>query len=122
MAVIAPFRGIRFSKEKVKDLAEVVTPPYDVIDASAQDNYYEKHPNNIIRLEYGKIYPDDNEENNRYKRAAADFQAWLTDSVLVREDKPAFYFYEQIYTVDSEKKTRSGLICLLRLEEYENNV
>ncbi len=122
MAVIMPFRGIRFNKGKVADLAKVVTPPYDVIDADEQDNYYEQHPNNIIRLEYGKIYPDDNEENNRYTRAAADFQSWLTEGILVREDKPAFYFYEQVYTVNSEKKTRSGLICLLRLEEYENKV
>ena len=31
MAVVAPFRGVRYNPEKIERLEDVVTPPYDVI-------------------------------------------------------------------------------------------
>ncbi|MDD4237369.1 MAG: DUF1015 family protein, partial [Desulfotomaculaceae bacterium] len=53
MAMIIPIQGLRYNPAKASNLDEVVTPPYDVIDANAQEGFYERHPNNIIRLEYG---------------------------------------------------------------------
>ena len=122
MATVIPFKGLRYHPAKAENLAEVVTPPYDVIDATAQDRYYTRHPYNIIRLEYGKTYSEDNETDNRYTRATADFNTWLEESVLVPEDKPALYLYEQEYTVGGQKKIRSGFICGVRLEPYEKGV
>lgn len=122
MAVVIPFRGLRYNPEKVKDLADVVTPPYDVIDAAAQESYYGRHPYNIIRLEYGKTGPEDDETNNRYTRAAAHFNTWLEEKVLVPEARPALYLYEQEFTAGGERKIRSGFICGVGLEPYEKGV
>lgn len=122
MAVVIPFKGLRYNPEKAVNLAEVVTPPYDVIDEAAQERYYQRHPYNIICLEYGKTYSDDTENFNRYTRAAADFKSWLQQKVLVPETGPALYLYEQEYKVNGEKKIRSGLICGVRLEPYNNGV
>ena len=36
MASIIPFRGLRYNRDKIDDLAHVVTPPYDIIDEAAQ--------------------------------------------------------------------------------------
>jgi uncharacterized protein (DUF1015 family) len=122
MAVIIPIRGLRFNARKVDSLADVVTPPYDVIDAAAQDCFYRRHPCNIIRLEYGKIQPGDSESDNRYTRAADDYKDWLQRNILTRESKPAIYLYEQEFTAGGENKIRSGIICGVRLEPYEKGI
>jgi len=121
MAEIKPFRGYRYSL-KAGPLSRLVTPPYDVIDEASQEEYYRRHPYNIIRLEYGKIYPGDTAEDNRYTRAAACFKAWREDKVLVPEEQPAFYFYEQEFTVRGRRAKRCGLICRVKLEPYEKGV
>ncbi|MGB9802296.1 DUF1015 domain-containing protein [Desulfofundulus sp.] len=121
MAEIKPFRGLRYA-DGVGPLADLVTPPYDVIDAKAQDDYYQRHPYNIIRLEYGKVYPGDDESNNRYTRAAADFNAWREAGVLVPEKSPALYLYEQEFSVGGKRLVRSGMTCAVKLEPYEKGV
>ncbi|MCS5696262.1 DUF1015 domain-containing protein [Desulfofundulus thermocisternus] len=121
MAQIKPFRGLRYAPG-VGPLADLVTPPYDVIDAKAQDGYYRRHPYNIIRLEYGKVYPGDNENNNRYTRAAADFNAWLEKGVLVPDKSPSLYLYEQEFDVGGRRQVRSGMFCAVKLEPYEKGV
>ena len=118
MAAVAPFAGLRYNPAVVGNLADVVTPPYDVIDAGAQERYYQRHPNNLIRLEYGKTLPGDDEANNRYTRAKSDFAAWLKEKVLLPEAAPAIYFYEQEFVARGAAKTRSGLICAVKLEPY----
>jgi len=95
MAVIIPFKGIRFNLDRVGDLAAVITPPYDVIGPAEQELYYRRSPYNLIRLEYGKTGPEDNDSNNRYTRAAATLQAWLEEGVLLREEERLFYLFEQ---------------------------
>lgn len=122
MAVIIPIRGLRYNMRKVDSMADVVTPPYDVIDAAAQDRYYRRHPCNIIRLEYGKTDPGDSETNNRYTRAADDYKEWLQENVLTRESEPAIYLYEQEFTAGGENKIRSGIICGVRLEPYDKGI
>jgi uncharacterized protein (DUF1015 family) len=122
MAVIAPFRGLRYNPEKVKNLADVVTPPYDVIDEAAQNLYYKRHPYNIIRLEYGKTLSGDNEGDNRYTRAAADYSAWLKEKILTPEKEPSIYVYEQQFNAGGLRKVRTGFICAVKLEQYEKGI
>jgi uncharacterized protein (DUF1015 family) len=122
MAAIIPIKGLRYNQQKVGSLADVVTPPYDVIDAAAQDTYYKQHPYNIIRLEYGRILPGDSEKNNRYTRAAINYREWIQENILIPEAKPAIYLYEQEFTTGGKNKIRSGIICGVRLEPYESGV
>ena len=91
MAHIIPFRGMRFNTEKVGDLKQVTTPPYDIISPEEQDGFYQKHLNSVIRLEFGKEYADDTPQNNRYTRAAKDLEAWIDEQILIFEEKPAVY-------------------------------
>lgn len=121
MANLVPIRGLRYNPG-LADLTELVTPPYDVIDAEGQDRYYRKHPRNVIRLEYGLDYPGDNEENNRYTRAAAYFNEWQEKGILLQDKLPALYLHRQEFTIRGETMVRSGFICGIRLEPYENGV
>ena len=58
MAIIKPFRGLRYNHDIVKDCSAVVTPPYDVISPAEQERYYRNHPNNMIRLDLGKEFAE----------------------------------------------------------------
>lgn len=119
MANIIPIKGLRYNKEKVSNLAAVVTPPYDVIDESAQARYYSEHPANVIRLELGLTFPQDTLENNRYSRAKQYLHKWIEDETLLVEDKPALYYYQQHFHLNDRKMIRNGFICGLQVEEYE---
>ena len=85
MAKIVPFRGIVYNPRKVENLADVATPPYDVISHQEQIGFYDRHPRNIIRLILGKTYETDTETDNRYTRSAACFRDWLSEGVLVQQ-------------------------------------
>jgi len=117
LAKIVPMKGLRYNSSKV-DVNEVVTPPYDVIDAKGQEDFYGKNPYNVIRLELGKVFPDDNDEQNRYTRAAGFLREWITSDVLVHENKPSVYLYEQEFEARGEKKIRSGYIAGIQANDY----
>jgi len=118
MAEIKPITGLRYNKEKVGDLTEVITPPYDVIDPAAQKKFYAINPYNVIRLELGEKYPEDDHENNVYTRAAATFVKWCLDEVLIKEPEPALYLYQQEFQALGEAKVRTGFLCGLKAEDY----
>lgn len=122
MATIIPFQGVRYNPDKVGDITNVVTPPYDVIAAMAQEAFHQKHPNNVIRLELGYKNPDDNETNNRYTRAAETFKAWKAVGVLKHDPQPTIYLYEQEFADHGVPKIRSGFITGLKVEEYSQGV
>jgi len=69
MAIISPFKGVRYNQAKVGSLDAVVAPPYDVISADDQQWYLGRHPNNIVRL----ILPKENGDLSKYERSASTF-------------------------------------------------
>jgi uncharacterized protein (DUF1015 family) len=119
MAEVRPLPGIRYAAEA--ELAELVTPPYDVISPEAQARYYARNPHNLIRLELGREEPGDDELNNRYTRAAATFAEWRKEGAL-RQDSPSLYLYEQRFSVDGQPHIRRGLMARVRLEPWEAGV
>ena len=123
MAIISAFKGLRYNTNKVSDLSLVTTPPYDVISYDAQEKYYSMHPDNIIRVELGKDSPDDNESNNKYTRSGSYIDEWINDQILVYDEKPCLYIYEQDFNISEwEIKTRRGLVALVKLAEFSEGV
>ena len=118
MAEVIPFHGIRYNTGKTPDVAAVVTPPYDVIDAAAQQRYYDRHPYNVIRLEYGQQYPTDDDCANRYTRSADDYRDWLRSGILIREPEAAIYLHEQSFQQGGRWFRRTGFFARVALEEY----
>ena len=122
MAEISPFQGIRYNQKKVNDVAKVICPPYDIISPEDQERYYQRSEYNVVRLEHGKTYPDDNETNNRYVRSRDVFNQWLKDDVLRVDTSPSFYIYEQTFTHRDVRKKRVGLVACVLLEPWEKKV
>ncbi|NLM46840.1 MAG: DUF1015 domain-containing protein [Firmicutes bacterium] len=118
MAKIVPIRGVRYSTEKSGPLERLTAPPYDVIDAAGQREYYARSPYNVIRLEYGEVREHDDAADNRYTRARGFLLSWLREGILVHEEKPAVYFYEQEFPAKGRLLVRSGLIAGVGLEDY----
>lgn len=122
MATITPFRGIIYNTEKAGKITGLVCPPYDIISPAGQQELYRQSPNNVVRLEYGLASPGDTEEDNRYTRAAAVLEDWTRSTIVKQEQVPAFYIYEMEYKVKEAVKTLRGLICLVRLEDYDSGI
>ena len=125
MAKVVPFKGLRYNTEKFKDLDMVTAPPYDIISAEEQQELYNKDEYNVIRLDYGMEFESDDSDNNKYTRSAAYLNKWIEEQVLVFEDEPAFYIYEQVFQLDTEESpthSLKGIISLVQLEEFSKKV
>ena len=122
MADVQPFRGLRYSKAVVKDLSEVICPPYDIISPAFHEELHKRSEYNFIRLEDAKPFPQDTPADNKYTRAAETLQKWLTDRVLIPERKPAIYVHDHFFEQAGKKQRRRGILARVRLEEWENGI
>jgi uncharacterized protein (DUF1015 family) len=122
MAEIKPFKGVLYNTKQINDLAEVIAPPYDVISSSYQDDLYQRHPNNVIRLILGKSEPEDKNANDLHQRSANYFQKWLADDILIHDGAEAFYLTNVEFSVEDKRVIRYGIIGLVRLEPFEKGV
>ena len=118
MPDIQAFRGIRYDLGHVGSLSDVIAPPYDVIDPAFQDELYKKHPANAIRLILNRDEPGDDEQNNRYTRAARFLKNWQREGLLQREAQPAIYVYHQSFEYDGQTFNRRGFMSRVRLENF----
>jgi uncharacterized protein (DUF1015 family) len=69
-----------------------------------------------VRLIGTKIPPKDDSE---YEKRAELFRAWLSQGVLIRDEKPGFYLYRVRFTHDGREYERLGFVALLDLRESE---
>lgn len=115
MALIKPFKGIRFNCEKAGDITTCVCPPYDIISDTEREAYIKTNENNIIRLELPK-------GEDRYNEAGRILNMWKEKGILVPEDKPALYIYEEAFTAYGQKKSIKGVICRVKVEEFSKGV
>ncbi|MDO4563183.1 MAG: DUF1015 domain-containing protein [Clostridia bacterium] len=120
MAKVVPFKALRYSDES--QLSNVTTPPYDIISPSEQDAFYQKSEHNVIRLEYGKVFDQDSDSDNRYTRAAQFLSDWLADGTLKVEEADAFYIYEEIFENNGETLSLKGIIGRVELVEFSKRV
>jgi uncharacterized protein (DUF1015 family) len=116
MVEVFPFNGITYNKEKIKKLDDVMAPPYDIISEEQQEELYNNHPKNYVRLILNKIQQTDDDKNNRYTRAKKLYDEWLDDSTLIKSDKPAVFAYKIDYKLEGCKKTMNGFFVLLKID------
>ncbi|MEW5746066.1 MAG: DUF1015 domain-containing protein [Nitrospirota bacterium] len=121
MARILPFKGLLYNPDKVSG-NEVIAPPYDVISPDYKEALYRKSPYNIVRIDFGKELPGDNESVNRYSRSRDLLAQWEQEGVLSRDSEPAFYAYEADYELRGKRKRLRGFLGLVKLEELGKGV
>ena len=106
--MLAPFRGIRYARDRVSGIANVTSPPYDVINGNILDHLRAADPHNVVRL----ILPG--EDADASKAAASLLREWLSAGVLIRDRMASLYIYEQCVDADPSCLQR-GIIGLIRL-------
>jgi uncharacterized protein (DUF1015 family) len=116
---IRPFRALRYRSDQVGDLADVISPPYDVISPEEQRALLARHPANVVRLD---LPADDagDAPDERYRRAARTLASWRSDGTLHKDPRPSVYVYEQTYRApgSGEERSQKGFFARLRLEAY----
>lgn len=99
MPEVFAFRGIRFDPSVVGSYGAVLAPPYDVISPRLQQELYARDLRNIVRVDFGMTYPDDDPPRlDRYVRARQHLAAWQQLGIVTREDAPAVYVVEHEFT------------------------
>jgi uncharacterized protein (DUF1015 family) len=111
---LAPFRGVRYARDRVSGLAEVTSPPYDVIAHDIADQLRAADPHNVVRLILprratggaGDVYDD----------AAGELRRWQDEQILVPDREPSLYVYEQAAAgPPAPRVIQRGLIGALRV-------
>lgn len=114
MIEFRPFRALHYDPKAAGPLADVIAPPYDVIDAAELDRLYARSPLNVVRLILNK-------SADRYAAAAAELKDWRARGVLVQDAEPALYWYVQDFALaDGSQHQRSGLLAAVRLQPFSN--
>ncbi len=123
MADIEPFRAYRYDTNRVA-LKDVLTQPYDKINAEMQERYYQASPYNLISIEKGRVLPSDANGDNVYTRAAKKVDEWIASKILAQDAAPNIYVYSQEFLVPGTQtpRTRIGFIALGRVEDYDAQV
>ena len=119
MPDLRPFRALRYESSRVRDLAAVVAPPYDVIDPEMRARLVARDPANVVRLDMPVEELGDGPDD-RYRRAARTLAAWRSDGTLRKDPQPSIYVYEQRYLIPGteRERTQRGYFARLRLEPY----
>jgi uncharacterized protein (DUF1015 family) len=112
MADVEALRALHYAIPEAGPLGDLVSPPYDVIDADARAELAALSPYNVVNIDL-PIGDDP------YAHAAELFAAWQAEGVVVRDDEPALWAHEQHYTgPDGLARTRRGFFARVRVEEY----
>jgi uncharacterized protein (DUF1015 family) len=112
MAEIRPLRALHYNLADGSALADLVAPPYDVIDPPMRAELAARSPHNVVEIDLPV-------GEDPYGDAAARFAQWQRDGVLVRDQADALWAHEQRYIgPDGRERTRRGFFARVRVEEY----
>ena len=111
MARFDPFPAIRYDLTR-HDLAQVIAPPYDVIDAEQRAELAARDEHHSVRIDL----PSEDDGEGRYEVARCLLRDWLADGTLVVDERPSFTVYRMTATdEDGVERRTTGVIGALEL-------
>jgi uncharacterized protein (DUF1015 family) len=112
MAEIQPLTALHYNLEQTGGLQDVLAPPYDVIDGEQRTVLAARSPYNVVTIDLP-------EGDDPYAAAAAQFAAWTSNRIVVRDQQPALWALSQDFTgPDGQRRTRRGFFARVRVQEY----
>ncbi len=113
MADVQPLRALHYDQSVVGPLADVVAPPYDVIDEDQRAALIARSPFNVVAVDLPRGEPDP------YAAARELFESWQLQGAVVRDSEPAVGAPTQAYSGPHGRRlTRRGFFCRVRIEDY----
>ncbi|MFH1767885.1 MAG: DUF1015 domain-containing protein [Candidatus Omnitrophota bacterium] len=110
MPLIKPFQALYYSPERIKDFSKVVCPPYDVMDDKEKAKFKRRSPYNFCNI----LTTD---RNNNYRKLKSKFLRWVKDGILIQDEAPCLYLYQQKFKAALKTYVRTGILCLLRIDK-----
>ena len=117
MSLLRPFRGLR---PKASFAADVLAPPYDVLNSEEARQRVNGRPRSFLHISKPEIdLPADTNpyDEKVYAMGAKNFQKLIHEGVLIREDKPCYYAYRLI--MGDHQQT--GLVAVASVADYNTN-
>ena len=114
---VKPLKAIFYNQEKV-NMEDVIAPPYDVISDKYRDELENRSEYNFVKLILANNSTDLTDENNRYNKAYENYQKWLEEKVLIKNEKPCILYVIQNYEKNGKKITRKGFIARNKIEDF----
>ena len=114
VALVLPFRALRFEQKVAGPLGSVVSPPYDVITPQQRQGYLDSSAHNAVRL----ILPEVD-----YGDVAGLIAGWTAGGVLIRSEEPIMVGWTQTFRLpDGTEHTRNTILAVVGLEPYDARV
>src|SRR4051812_21351757 len=111
MSQFRPFTGTHFESKSLT-LADVITPPYDVISPEQAEAYRNRSPYNFVHVDLPTT------DDQGYAHSAELLKEWKKAHVVKQSATPSFYLYQQNYALGGTTRRRSTLFGLGALAEY----
>ena len=118
MVKVFPFRGLRPIPEKA---VEIVSPPYDVLNAQEAKEIINNHPNSFLRVNKAECEFDDRIDpysETVYQKAKENLLLFIENGLMIQDEQPCLYVYR--LTINNQCQT--GLCCVMSVEDYENGL
>lgn len=118
MAKIKPFKALRPIESKVY---EVSTKPYESLNTQEirgelEDNFYSFI--NVVRPDINVSKDFEEEDELIYDQARFNLNRLLKENVLIQDNKPSFYVYEQVI----QGRSRTCILGLSSVEDYNSQL
>src|SRR5215207_1544378 len=115
VADVRPLTALHYNLAAVPSLADVVAPPYDVIDAERRESLVARSPFNVVELDL----PEAPDGGDPYAHAAETLEEWTLQGILAADREPALWALTQDYEgPDGARRTRRALLGRVRVTEY----
>jgi len=114
MAIVKPFKAVRPSKE-VAD--KMISLPYDVMSREEAAAMADGNPYSFLHICRSEIdLPGEKDPYCEavYKKASSNIADFLSEGVLIRDEKPMFYIYRQIM----DGRTQTGIVACCSIDDY----
>ena len=118
MATIQPFKALR---PHTSFAAAVASPPYDVLNSSEAAVQAKGNGSSFLHVTKSEIdLPgiSDIHSAEVYEMAKTNLEKFITDGLLLREDKPCYYIYELVMN----GREQTGLVAVSSVDDYENDI
>lgn len=117
MVEMLPFCGTRYAAQYAKP--QVFAPPYDVISPEMREYWASLDRYNIAHIDVSPA----GAEPSWYEQAARQLRAWMEEGVLVTDQAPAYYAYEQHFQPHGTASyVRRGVFALIRLAPWGEGI
>ncbi|MBP8794021.1 MAG: DUF1015 domain-containing protein [Lutibacter sp.] len=118
MAIIKPFKGLRPSKEIVKELACL---PYDVMNSEEAAQMAEGKPKSLLRITRAEIEfkeGTNSHDEKVYIQAKFNFDTFQDKKFLLQDSEAKYYIYAQTMN----DKTQYGIVGAASCQDYLNGI